>query len=305
MTQQQFYPPQYPAYPQQPAQAPQPYAQPGYPAAPPQYGGYPPQAPQQPAVPLAQGTIDDYYSQPSAGGGPSISWSVNGMPKPEGTTYSGIVARDVTNADIQQQTDPKTGQPKFYRDGRPQFVMKVPLKVQPSQEHPEGEAVLFVRGQMRDELVRAMAAAGAAASPKGGDALSVTLVQRKPSRGGGMPQNVFAIQYAAAAPGQAPAAQAPTAPSPAVGQPQQQAPAPAPQFQPVQQQVTYQQPAPPVQQMAPPASATQPVVQQPQAQVPANVVPNPQGQQLPPGLTPDQQALFERLAGQQAQGVQG
>ena len=49
--------------------------------------------------------------------------------------------------------------------------MKVPLRVQPSAAHPEGEAALYVRGQMRDELVRAMGQVGCSGAPKarGGD----------------------------------------------------------------------------------------------------------------------------------------
>lgn len=284
---QQQYPPQYP-------QAPAPQAYP-----PQVQGPYPPQpyaqpVQQPPAQPLAQAqSLDDYFNQPSTGGGPAISWSVNGMPKPEGTTYAGIVARDVTVSDIQQQTDPKTGAPKFYRDGRPQFVMKVPLKVQPSQEFPEGEAVLFVRGQMRDELSRAMGEAGipAGVAPKAGDAIQVTLVQRKPSRGGGMPMNVFAIRYTAAAGGTG-------APSPAPV-PQAQ-PAPQQVQQPVQQQYQQEPSAasfPPVQyqQQAAPQYAAQPAAapQVPQGQ--------PAPQPAPPSdLTPEQQQLLAQMTGQQA-----
>ena len=181
----QPYPQQYP-----PAPAPQGYpAQPGYPQAPPMgqpqqyqqpqiqqpyappgYGapqGYPQQgAPQAPPVELAQGSIDDFYNQPSVGGGPSLSWSFkDGSQKQVGTTYVGVVARDISNADIQQETDIRSGQPKTYRDGRPKFVMKVALKgvqsnVQaPAPEFPDGEATWYVKGQGRDELTRAMAEA--------------------------------------------------------------------------------------------------------------------------------------------------
>ena len=93
VTQQPYYPqapqPQYPVAPAQPqVQYPQ---QPPAPAYPQQYGQpypvqqFPQAAPQQPPVPLAQGNLDDYYAQPSASGGPSISWSANGQQKPIGT----------------------------------------------------------------------------------------------------------------------------------------------------------------------------------------------------------------------------
>lgn len=276
--------PQYPGFPQQ---------QPGYPPqAPQQYGQVPaayPQAPQQPpAQPLAQGSIDDYYGQPSVGGGPSLSWTdKQGSPKPIGTTYVGIVARDVTDADIQQQTDFKTQVPLTYRDGRPKFAMKVPLRVDPQQfpDFPEGEASWYVKGQARDELVRAMAEAGASGAPKGGAAIAITLVQRRPSGPGMNPANIVQVQYQppAGAGAPQPPAQAPVA---------QQAPQ-APVEQPAQQQ--YVQQAPP--------QAAQPQFQQPVQQVPAQqpiqqAPAQPAPPQAPADLNAEQQALLARLTGQ-------
>lgn len=282
--------PQYPGYPQQPYAQPQP---PAYPQAPPPvqqpvqpygqpvpqtYGQFP-AAPAIPTQPLANGTLDDYFSQPSTGGGPSISWKG----KPDGTTYLGVVARDVSSGDVVHDTDPQTKQPKYFRDGRPMFSMKVPLKIQGHPEFPEGDANLWVRGSMRDELARAMTEAGADGAPKAGDVLQVTLVQRKPSQGG-IPANVFHIAYQrqGAAPQQI--QQAPAAPAP-----QQYA-------QPVQQAPQMQQ-APPAVQYAPAAPAQAPV----QQQIPATpVAPAAPDQQLPSDLTPEQQELLARLAGGQA-----
>lgn len=297
--------PSYPSYPAQQPGAPVPgYGQaPQYPQQmPPAYA--PQQAPQQympgvatppaqpPAQPLANGSLADYYSQPSGGGGPAISWAN----KPDGTTYAGIVARDVGDGDVQQQTDPKTQQPKFYRDGRPQFVMKVPLRVQPSQEFPEGEAVLFVRGQMRDELVRAMSEAGVEGAPKGGDAIQVTLTHRKPSRGGGNPMNVFAIRYTPAAGGAGAAPQSAPAPEPQQQaqpvQPAQQAYSPVPEGQ-------YQQAPPAPQQYAQaPAQQVQPPQAQPQQQAPAPQ-PSAGAPAVPEGLSPEQAQLLAQLTGGQ------
>lgn len=268
---QQQYPPQQPAqqfvpqFPVQPQQ--QAYPQ-QYPPQQQGYGQIPAQQP--PAQPLAQGSIDDFYNQPSTGGGPSISWSnKDGSQKPVGSSYAGVVTRDVTASDVQQETDYKTQQPKFYRDGRPKFVMKVPLQVNPSQEHPDGEAALYVKGQTRDELVRAMSEAGVDGAPKAGALIEITLVNRKPMGQGMNPANVVAIRYTPAG-GQppAPAPQAPSAPSPALG------------AQPV-------------------AQAQAPVPQQPAAQAPQVAQPPAPAQQLPEGLTPDQAALFQRLSGQQ------
>lgn len=255
------YPPQYPAAPQYPV-APQPaYPVPPSPYPAQQFPGYPPQAPQQPAVPLAQGTLDDYYNQPSTGGGPSISWDQ----KPVGTSYVGLVARDVTNADVQQQTNFQTKQPEFYRDGRPKFVMSVPLRVNPSPQYPDGEAKLYVRGQMRDELQRAMTEAGVDGAPRGGDLIQVTLVGKRQSGPGLNPANVFAIVYT-------PAAQL---------NGQYATPADA---------VPLQPPVvpPQVQQVAPP----QPTDPAPQFQAPL---------QAPSDLSADQAALLARLTGGQPQ----
>lgn len=307
MTQQQYYPPQQPQYPQAPpaqyAAPPQQYAAPPAPPAyPQQYAQpYPAPAPQPPAQPLAQGNLDDYYSQPSAGSGPSISWTdKQGSPKPIGTVYAGIVARDVTNADVQQQTDFRTQAPLFYRDGRPKFAMKVPLKVQPSPEFPEGEATWFVKGQARDELVRAMAEAGCEGAPKAGATIVVRLVHRRPSGAGMNPANIVQVQYTppGVQPGQmAPAPQQAAAPvaeqqyaPPPVKEQQFQQSAPQVQVQPQQYQVppssTGSNDAPAVQQYAAPPQQQAP--QQPQ--VPQQGAPQP-----PSDLSPEQQQLLATL----------
>lgn len=307
MTQQPYYPagPQasYPGQPvvytQPPAPAYQPpVQQPQYPAAPAQQ--YAPQAyPQQPPSPQgpppAQGSLDAFYSQPTAASGPSIAWSVNGQQKPLGTSYTGIVARDVIDADVQQDSDPKTGQLKTYRDGRPRFFMKVPLKVQQSPEFPEGEATWYVRGQSRDELARAMAEAGVQGSPRGGDAIRITLVDRRPSRGGGMPANIVQVQYQPAN-GQVPAQQQAPAPQPVQQpqvqpEPQQYAPAPVPQQPQAPQQYAAPQ-AVPQQQVQAPVAPQQPAPVQPQEQAPVQQL------QMPADFDPAQQALLARITGQ-------
>lgn len=310
MTQQPFYPQQVqPAQPQyaqpvpQQAYAPAPQ---GYPAQPQQYGqpqGYAPQVPAQaPAVPLADGSLDAFYAQPTIGGGPGISWKG----KPDGYTVQGVIPRDVTNADVTQEVGaPNTreaGVPQFYRDGRPKFVMAVPLQVPASAEYPEGEAKLYIRGQLREELTRAMGEAGEQGAPRAGAVLTVTLVQRKPGRGT-IPQNIFAVTYTPAG-GQPPAVQQAQpqqpvqqyAPQP-VAQPQQYAQAPAQQYapQPLQQPAPQYAQAPaqqPVQQYAQaPQQVAQPVqqvhpVQQPQPGVPE-------------GLDPRQAELLAKLTGGQ------
>lgn len=289
---QQPMPPQAPApqYPQAPYGQP-PVQQQPYPAQP--YAQQPQQAP---AQPLAEGSLDAFYGQPSAASGPSLSWTgPDGSPKPIGTTYVGVVARDVTNADVQQQTDFNTKAPLFYRDGRPKFAMKVPLRVQPSNEFPDGEASWYVKGQARDELVRAMSAVGVTGSPKEGAVIQITLVQRRNMGRGMNPANVVQVTYQPGA-GGAPAPEQPTvaqAAPPAypagVDQTvQQQGAAPAWAGQPVAQASPEQ--APVQQHQVPQQAAPAPQVTQQQA---------PAQQLAPPSnLTPEQQALMAQMTGQ-------
>lgn len=239
--------------PQQVPSTPYPQQQFPYPAP-----AQPQQAPATPAP--VSGTLSDFYSQPASGGGKAISWK----DKPTGYTVAGIIARPITDADIRQTTNPQ-GVPQFYKDGRPKLEMVVPLKVQASQEFPEGEVRWFVRGQARDELTRAMAEAGASGAPEAGAAVSITLTGRRPTGPGMNPANQFAIRY-----------QRPQDASSASQQPVEQDAQPA---------VRQQQPTP----------------AQPSEQ---SIMPQPSQQQespaVPEGLSPEQQALLARLTGGQA-----
>jgi hypothetical protein len=278
--------------------------------APPQYA--PPAAP---PVVLATGTIDQFYSQPTGSSGPGVSWKN----KPLGTTYVGLVTRDVVQGDIQQDIDFQTKQPKFTRGGQPVFIMKVPLQVQPCQEFPEGEFTFYVRGQAREELVRAMAQAGLEGAPKGGALIQVTLIQRKPNQSGN-PTNIVQISYTPDY-NQVPAAPAPVQQQfqPQAPSPQFQAPQQAPQqvqyAQPAQQQVQPVQPqyaapapaaAPQVQYAAPAAAAPQapaPMAAQAPVQQQAPAVPMqqpaPAGVPQPPAnLDPNAQAILAQLTPQ-------
>lgn len=267
-------PPQYPTYPQQPQQ---PAAYPQYPVQP-QY----PVAPAAPPAPPAAGTLDAFYNQP--GGGAGKAFSFHG--KPVGTSYGGIVARPITNGDIQQQTDLNDkSKLRYFKDGRPMFVMVVPMLVQPSPEFPEGQAAWYVRGQARDELVRAMSEAGAPEGPpEAGAAISVTLVGHRPSGAGLNPAHQYRIQY------QRPAGAPPVAP------PVQAAPPVQPTPQPVVPAAGYA-----VGDQTMVGSIQFPVPQQsiqPVQPVPAQAAPQ---SQMPPqvaaSMTPEQQALLAKLTG--------
>lgn len=259
----QQFQPTMPQYPQGYPQAPQFPVNPGYPAP----ATYPAQGyPHVPAQPLPSGSLDDFFDQRSASG---PSWKFKD--KPIGTAYAGVVARPVTNADVQAQTD-QAGNVQTYKDGRPKFVMIVPMTFPPTAEHPDGQAGWYVKGQARDELSRAMAEAGApAGAPEAGAAIRVTLVGHRPIPGFNpafqyrveyvRPQGAGAQQIPAAAPVQ----QAPPM--------QAQAPMPAPQ-------------------QIPAAAPVQVVAEQAPIPVPQQVP------QAPAGLSPDQQALFAKLTGQ-------
>ncbi|MCW2496324.1 hypothetical protein [Jatrophihabitans sp.] len=305
--------PQYPAapsYPGAPGQLPQQYAQPQYPAQP-AYGqqfppaqGYPPAqfAPAQP--PLAQGSIDDFYSQPSAGGGKSLSFHQ----KPYGTQYVGIVTRPISQGDIQQQTD-TMGRPQTFKDGRPKFVMKVPLQMQPSPEHPDGLGTWFVKGQARDELSRAMAEAGAPAGPpEAGAIISITYTGERQTGAGMNPAKQVAVVYqrpngAMALPvapqtAQPPVPQQPVAPQGPAQQPQVQYAPQQPAYDPAAQQMAQ---AVGMVQQAFPGSTEVPAQQFAQPQAPAfnppaaQASPASQPIQPPAGLSPDQVALLEQM----------
>lgn len=231
-----------PPYGQQPQgypgqQAPNYAPQPGYPAQPqqqpyaPNYGPYPPQGVQPQPEPV-RGTLQDFMNQPSTGGGPSLSF------QHPGTSYTGTVIRNVTDADIQAQTDLITGTVGKYSDGRPKLLMKVPLLLhQPNPAYPEGVGVWYVKGNDRAELARAMEAAGAEAGPpQAGDVITITYTHDQPGRRGMNPTKIKRVDYVK---GNGVAPQMPQAQQ-AAPQPQYQAYTPQPQYR-----GTYSAPQPP------------------------------------------------------------
>lgn len=110
-------------------------------------------------VEFEESDLDEIAAQPLAGGGPALKF-----PSP-GTAYTGVVAREIVNSDVEQQVDPATGRPEFFRDGRPKLQMRVPIKLRALPGYPHGTAEWYVREQARDALVHAMAYAGARPGP--------------------------------------------------------------------------------------------------------------------------------------------
>lgn len=291
MTQPQ-YDPQFgaPVQPQQYGQtSPQQYAsqgyvqplpvQPGYP--PQQYGQIPP--PAQPQAPLAQGTLDDFFDQPTVGGGPGLKFAQLG------TEYYVEVTRPITKADVQQQTDTRNI-PQYFKDGRPKFQMLVPVHVLNSNI-PDAigtTSVFYLKGATREKLAAAMARAGAPAGPpEAGCRMRLRYAADIPTGAGFNPRKDIDIVYER--PAGAPASQTQLrAEAPPVQQPATSAPAPqmqAPPLQPIPNNTMYVPPAD-----VEPAPQMQPVVQQ------ANGLPA-----APAGLTPEQQAAYATILAQTGQ----
>jgi hypothetical protein len=246
----------YPAQPdpyQQPQGQPAYGAQPGYPQQPqpaqPGYGQQPP-----PPAPVLAGpppTMSDFYEQP-AGGGNSLSF------EQAGTRYSGTILRTVTRADIEVATEmgDRTKVAK-YQDGRVKLIMKVPILLdQPHPKYPTGEATWIVKAGDRNELLRAMEAAGAQPDPElgfmrpaAGDHITIVYTHDQPSRNGMNPKKVKRVEYTLGN-GTAPALpqqnlQAVAGAASGFGQPQPgyQQPAPPQQSQPLPGQYSAPVPA--------------------------------------------------------------
>jgi hypothetical protein len=300
-------PPQYPPQ-QPPAQYPPTYVYPPQ-QSPPAYGypQQPPAYPPQPVQPLANASLDDFVNQPTTGEGASIKWMDTNRQPRIGLRYMLRVARPIRDADVRQQTN-QAGAGLTFRDGRPKLVMLVPVLITTSPEFPEGKAVLWVKGQMRDELARAMAEAGATGTvPEANSIIDITLIGTRPVPGMN-PAFQFRIAYTRPDGMQAaPTTAEPTAMAQVAAVAQQgplaehvvqQAPPPAQPGVPVagMQFVPPVQPAP----QAPPAEPT--VSQSAPPVAPPPVVGPPQAPPAAsPTLTPEQAALMAQLAGQQAQ----
>jgi len=310
---------QFPGYPQQPAAVPpsqpmggfvqQPtpgYGQPAPQGYPQQQGFYPPQPqyapPAPPAPPLAQGSLDSFYNQPAVGGGKSLKFTQIGE------TVQAMVARDVTNGDVQQETTlaapGQPSQPKFFRDGSPRYQLILPLLL------PNGEqSTFYVKGATREVLIDAMNKAGCPANsfPAKGDVLTITLSGLTPT-GFGQPRKDYSISYVRAnqaGGGPNTAQQLAQAPQHPAGGPSGTTLAQPPQT--VQQFVQQPQQFTPTQaaagQLPVNQGAYQPPTEQPQA-TPGTAAPQaPAAGWLPPGMVPGspEHQAFQALLGQAAQ----
>jgi hypothetical protein len=294
-----------------------------------------PQGPAPAGPPAAVGTLDDFLGQPRSGGGAALKWGN----KPDGYTITVQIARDVIDSDIRQQTDTRQV-PQTFRDGRPRWVMVVPVIVPPGHpEHPDGKAQWYVKGDAHNALAEAMAKSGTSAKvPEGGAWVTITKTGTRNIGQGMSPATTFTVVYQSpngqAQPPAAPASaaepqwqqQQPPAPAtdPWANDPNpawQQPPAPAqqapawnppgqPQWGPPPQGYANGGPVPPQGpsyvpdngQVVPPQQAPAP-----QPPAPASPAPQaaPQAQGGQPAPTPEQQALLAQLAAGGAPQQQG
>lgn len=270
-----------PAAPAAPAAAPAPVAQ-----------GYSnPAAVQAPPAQLANGTLEDFYNQPTgSGGGPSVT-SKFFTKRQQGSWLQLEVVSDATNSDVRQQTTPQ-GIPQTFKDGRPKFVLVVKVKVLGSSdgthvtEFPDGLGSLWVKGVLADELRRSMAAAGDPSGyPKGGAQIVMVSAGEQASRTPGFSATkLYQLQYAAPAGEQRDlqaVAQAANPVNPTVAP----VPSPAPSAAPVAAPAA-----------APAMTATPPVAAPPA--VPTVSAPPAAPVPAPPQVGEDKAALLARLSGQ-------
>ncbi len=297
------YPAYPPAQPQQPAYPPQqpqqyPPQQPAYPPQQPVPGTayYPPPQQQYAPPPPPRGSIDSFYDQPANSGKSISSWF-----QTPGQSLTGTVARELTDADTQLQTDMQTKQPLPPRpDGSRRWTMTVPLLVAPSPDFPEGRAAWIVSSTDRSDLDAAMQAAGCPPKtvPEAGAVITITFLGYRLIPGFGAPKKVKQISYqrpaAASGNGQiavtavpqplAPPPPAQQAPPQYTDQAQQPQYLPTPPAPPQQYQQGYQQYGPPPATQTAPPAPPQPQYQQQPGFPPANTAPAPSA--TPPGAPP-------------------
>jgi hypothetical protein len=280
------------ANPQSPAPSPLPQVQ--QPQSQSQYAPNPSQQAQQPQPTLARGTLEDFYSQPSSGGG-GKSATTYFKNKPQGSWLHFRVNRDITNADVQQMTD-VNNVPQKWKYGpladKPKFNLIVPGTVVASGDgqhvltHPEGELRLWLKpGPVTDSFRAALAAAGEDSGfPKAGSEIVMISAGEKAGKQGYSPTKLYDFQYVApsgetAANPTAAAPGVPTAPVAATAPPAPTAPA---------NPIDFSQLPP-----------TAPTLQAPIAPIPGAtaVSPTPVTQAPVPNIAEDKAALLARLQG--------
>ncbi|ALF01433.1 hypothetical protein SEA_LILPHARAOH_55 [Mycobacterium phage LilPharaoh] len=143
---------------------------------------------------------NDSYDFLGGGGVPSGKF-VN-----HGDVVGGVIA---VEPEQRQQTDYKTGDPLFWKDGSPRMQLVVTLQTDlrdPEIDDDDGKRRLFVKGEMKKAVQKAVIAAGARGLDVGGE-LHVTYVGDGEKKGNLDPPKLYSAVYKPpAAPAVAPAA---------------------------------------------------------------------------------------------------
>lgn len=122
-----------------------------------------------PVPELARGTLEDFDDQRVGGGGPSLTKFYQG--RAQGSWVHVRVTRDLDKADVRQQTDFVTKQPKFFKDRKPKFDLWVPVTVVATSDaagqgqlFTEGTAMMYLKPDsgdgLKSQVTRALASVG-------------------------------------------------------------------------------------------------------------------------------------------------
>lgn len=154
--------------------------------------GYPAVTVPAPAVPLPTiASMDEFFNQRTGGGGKG--WTFKDMPN--GTSYWGIVEREITKGDIEAVTNPTNGQVQTRKDNSVKWQMKVPLLMLPIKDHEDGHGQAYIKGDSQAKLTAAMRAVGAPdGPPEPGAFLQITKVNERPIKGFS-PQYIYEVVY--------------------------------------------------------------------------------------------------------------
>ncbi|WEW73713.1 hypothetical protein Nanz197_66 [Mycobacterium phage Nanz197] len=124
-----------------------------------------------------------------------------------GDVVGGVIAIE---PEQRQQTDYKTGDLLTWKDGSPRMQLVVTLQTDlrdPEIEDDDGKRRLFVKGEMRKAVQKAVIAAGARGLDVGGE-LNVTYTGDGDKKGNLDPPKLYSATYKKPAPGAAAAAPA-------------------------------------------------------------------------------------------------
>ncbi|QNJ58285.1 hypothetical protein SEA_ELLIE_61 [Mycobacterium phage Ellie] len=124
------------------------------------------------------------------GGGPASAKF-----KSHGDTVGGVIT---VEPEQRQQTDLNTNEPLVWKDGSPRMQLVVTVQTDlndPEVEDDDGLRRLFVKGEMRKAVQKAVIAAGARGLDVGGE-LNVTYVGDGEKKGNLTPPKLYSATYA-------------------------------------------------------------------------------------------------------------